>query len=455
MTNTGRIEAATSEGRAIGIAAFADTTIINSGSILTSGPVPCSIYSISAYNTRLILQTGSDLSGTVNLEGNSDYLELQGTCIEDEKFLDVEILEMNGVDWSLTGTSSFGSIDIQCGRLRLSGLTTIEGQGTLGGSGTLTGNVLNQGMVTPGNSVGTLTIDGDYTHAVGAILENEVGNGASDLLAVTGTADIQGGTLQVVPYGYATAGNYSFLTAGTLQGVFDRIDTPAVLNVALSSPTPDTLSMSITRNTYQSLSADQDQIRVGSVLDQVRPSSAGDMADILNQVDTMKLGGVQMSMDHLMPKLNAAASAMAMDNAHRSMNHIRIRGRNLRICHNLKSDQTHIERVMLASADNLAPVMGLLEEPENNNNARKASLTPNAGMWINSCGSYAKYRKTSENPAFREKMWGLMMGLEYRISDSLRGGVAGVFTHARLDDTDSWSNGKNDAYHGSALRLVV
>ena len=116
VTNTGRIETATSAGKAIAIAAFTDTTIINSGSILASGPDTYSIYSDGTYNTRLILHTGSELSGTVYLEGDSDYLELQGTGVEDEKFQNVETLKMNGMDWSLTGNSSFDSISIQRGR---------------------------------------------------------------------------------------------------------------------------------------------------------------------------------------------------------------------------------------------------------------------------------------------------------------------------------------------------
>jgi len=457
VNNTGRIEATTSTGYATGVAVYADATIVNSGSILASGPAPFSIYSNSPFNTRLILQTGSDLLGYVCLWGDDDYMELQGTGIEDEEFWDVETLKMNGMEWSLTGSSSFDSISIQRGRLRvngdISGMTTVEAPGTLGGSGTLTGNVLNQGMVAPGDSIGTLTITGDYTHAAGAVLENEVGNGASDLLAVTGMADIQGGTLQVVPYGYATANNYSFLTAGTLQGAFDQIDTPAVLNAALSGPTPNALSMSITRNTYQSLAADQDQSSVGSALDQVRPSATGDMAGVLNQVDTMKLGGVQNSMDDLMPKLNAAASAIALDNVHRNMNYIRIRGRNLRSYHNPKAGQTRIEGVKLASADDTMPIMELPEEPQSNNKAGEASLTSNAGMWLNTLGSYAGYRKTSESPAFREKMWGFMLGLEYRINDSLRGGVAGAVTQARLDETDSRSMSENDSYRGLLYAL--
>lgn len=457
VTNTGRIEATADSGYAFGVAAYADATIVNSGSILASGPDPYSIYSDGFFNMRLILQTGSALLGFVSLDGNDDYVELQGTGTEDEVFLGVETLKMSGVDWTLTGSSAFGSIGIQRGRLRIngaiSGPTTVEASGTLGGYGILTGNVFNQGMVAPGNSIGTLTVAGDYTHTAGAVLETEVGSGVSDLLAVTGTADIQGGTLQVVPYGYATAGDYTFLTAGTLQGAFDQVDTPAVLNAALSSLSPNALSMSITRNSYQSLAADHNQTSVASVMDQVRPPAVGDMAVVLNQVDTLSLGGVRDAMDDLMPKLHAGASSTALANAHRSMDYIRIRGRNLRSHRNPEVGQTRFKGLMLASVDNWMPGMGLPEEPRNSSKAEEASLISNPGMWFNSLGSYAKYKDTSESPAFRERVWGFMLGLEFRINDSLRGGVAGVFSEERLEEAASRSISEIDSYRGLLYAL--
>ncbi len=459
VTNTGRIEAATSTGWASGIEVSGGATIVNSGSILVSAPSPYSIYSSYSNNSqiRLILQTGSDLLGIVSLWGNDDSVELQGTGIEDEIFKRVETLTMNGEDWSLTGGSDFGSIGIQRGRLcingAISGPTTVEAPGTLGGYGTLTGNVLNGGIVAPGNSIGTLTITGDYTHAAGAVLETEVGDDTSDLLAVTGTADIQGGTLQVVPYGYATAGDYTFLTAGTLQGTFDQTGTPAVLNAVLSSPTPNALSMNITRNSYQSLAADGDQSSMGSTLDQIRPSAAGDMADILNQIDTLGLGGVRGTMDDLMPRLHAGAGAIALGNAGRSINHIRVRGRKLRSQRNPEAGQTSMGGPMLASADNWVPAMGLLEEPRNGSNAAEGPLTSDSDMWFTTLGSYARYGDTSESPAFREKAWGFMLGIEFRINGSLRGGIAGAFTETRLDEIDSRSNSENDSYRGLLYAL--
>jgi len=457
VTNTDRIEATSSAGYALGIVAYADTTIVNSGTILASAPTSYSIYSSSSYNMRLILQTGSDLLGCVSLFGDDDYVELQGTGVEDEIFTGVETLKMNGVDWSLTGSSAFDSIGIQQGLLRIngaiSGPTTVEALGTMGGHGTLTGNVLNGGTVAPGNSIGTLTITGDYTHAAGAVLETEVGGGDSDLLAVTGTADIQGGTLHIVPYGYATAGDYTFLTAGTLLGAFDQVDPAAVLNATVSSPTPNILSMSITRNSYQSLAANGDQTTLSCVLDQLRPSATSDMAVVLNQIDTLDLGGVRVAMDDLMPKLQAGASALALGNTRRSIQHIRTRGRNERSQRNQGTGQTSIGGPMLASADNWVPALGMLEEPRNSSNATEGPLTPDSDMWFTTLGSYARYGDISESPSFREKLWGFMLGIEFRINDSLRGGVAGAFTKGRLEETSSRSISDNDSYKGILYAL--
>jgi hypothetical protein len=46
--------------------------------------------------------------------------------------------------------------------------------GFLGGSGTIIGNVVNHGIFSPGNSPGTMVIDGSFTAAAGSRLIMEV-----------------------------------------------------------------------------------------------------------------------------------------------------------------------------------------------------------------------------------------------------------------------------------------
>ena len=75
----------------------------------------------------------------------------------------------------LNGTSTYsGLTTVKSGTLEINGSiqsnTTIEQAGRLKGSGTINGNVANSGIVAPGNSIGTLTINGNYTQSSGGRL---------------------------------------------------------------------------------------------------------------------------------------------------------------------------------------------------------------------------------------------------------------------------------------------
>jgi outer membrane autotransporter protein len=118
--------------------------------------------------------------------------------------------------WTVNG----GQLVVE-GRLGGQGLVTAAGR--LGGAG-IVGDFVNQGTVAPGNSIGTLTVLGNYEHAAGAVLEIEGAiNGESDRLLVNGRAQLNGGRVAVTPesrtYGIAT--EYTILNAtGGVSGTF-------------------------------------------------------------------------------------------------------------------------------------------------------------------------------------------------------------------------------------------
>jgi autotransporter-associated beta strand protein len=81
--------------------------------------------------------------------------------------------------------------------------TVVNAAGLLGGHGSLGGNLVNNGIVSPGNSPGTLTVLGNYTqNAAGNLLIEIAGLAASEhaLLAVSGHASLSG-TLQLIGLG--------------------------------------------------------------------------------------------------------------------------------------------------------------------------------------------------------------------------------------------------------------
>lgn len=75
-------------------------------------------------------------------------------------------------------------------------LPTLSNYGIFVGKGILTGNVTNYGTLSPGNSPGTLNIDGDYTQDVSGILNIELAGYIQgdeyDFMNITGNATLSG-----------------------------------------------------------------------------------------------------------------------------------------------------------------------------------------------------------------------------------------------------------------------
>ena len=134
----------------------------------------------------------------------------------------------------LSGTNTYvGTTNINAGGLQVDGSITsntfVNPGGTLLGVGTIFASVVNSGVVNPGDSPGTLTINNNYTQNANGTLRIEVaGLGAAehDLLAVNGTAALNG-TLQVLALNNFVpqrGDRVTFLTDGVSHsGVFSNV----------------------------------------------------------------------------------------------------------------------------------------------------------------------------------------------------------------------------------------
>ncbi|MGO4741503.1 autotransporter domain-containing protein, partial [Bosea sp. 2KB_26] len=108
-----------------------------------------------------------------------------------------------------TTTVNGGSLIVNGSLAASSGLTVAAGA-RLGGSGQLPSTMVN-GTLAPGNSPGTLTVNGTLTMGAGSVYEAEIQGSVSDRVNVTGTASLAG-TLRLGALG----GPYSFTTLYTL-----------------------------------------------------------------------------------------------------------------------------------------------------------------------------------------------------------------------------------------------
>ena len=78
-----------------------------------------------------------------------------------------------GIGRNKTGNGGTGTLIVN-GSTLTAPTIEIGTSGFLGGNGTIIGNIVNYGIVSPGNSPGTLTIDGSFINALGGRLLLEV-----------------------------------------------------------------------------------------------------------------------------------------------------------------------------------------------------------------------------------------------------------------------------------------
>lgn len=162
--------------------------------------------------------------GIVNLTSNSTYTG--GTSVSNAT------LQVNNTQGSGTGSG---------------GVTVLSG-GTLAGSGTVGGSVAirSGGTFAPGNGVGTLTINGNFTADSGAILNLALGTN-SDEAAVGGNLTLNG-TLNISNAGGLGNGTYPLFTyGGSLSGAPVLGTAPSLgKTYSINTNTPGEVSLIVT-----------------------------------------------------------------------------------------------------------------------------------------------------------------------------------------------------------------
>lgn len=202
------------------------------------------------------------------------------------------------------------------GSIASSSSLTVNAGATLGGSGQVPSTTVF-GTLSPGNSPGTITVNGNLTLGAGSTYIAEVQGAVSDRVNVTGTAALAG-TLRIVPLGGAYTFNsaYTLLSAaGGRSGTFGTTDVTGSFGDGVASTVTYTvndvqLTLAPKKVTTLGVIAPLNAYAVAAGLD--RAVAGGANPSSLFGIYNLSAAAIPAAVNQLSGEVHASAPAMAV-----------------------------------------------------------------------------------------------------------------------------------------------
>jgi outer membrane autotransporter protein len=363
---------------------------------------------------------------------------------------------------TLTGANLYtGGTTVSAGTLSVNGTlsnaaVTVNNGGTLGGNGTVGSTTIAAGgVLAPGNSIGTLTVNGNVTFAAGSTYRVEVdAAGANDRINATGTATLNGGTVDV----QAGAGTYQASTqytilnaAGGRTGNFAGVTS----NLAFLTPTlgydANNVFLTLARNdiSFSAVAVTPNQIATSTALQNANVGATGDMSTVQTALTGLSAAQARAAYDAASGSGIVALRRAGGGFAASFGNQLQARlGAQANAASGLANSFTS-RPVLLAANDHLSDLMAPVSDsaPQKFSlgaGASSLSSSPGAtskGLWVRGYGGYGTTDSDGNAAASRLRSSGLSVGFDAEVKDGVRIGVAATAGTSRLS-TDNNESGK-------------
>ncbi|MGV1822463.1 autotransporter domain-containing protein [Agrobacterium tumefaciens] len=290
----------------------------------------------------------------------------------------------------------------------------LQGAGTIGSGTGSTVTLASGSALAPGNSIGTLTVDGDLVLDAGSRYEVEVapGDKQSDLIKVTGSATLNGGTVAHIGMTgtYDPAATYTVLSAQHgVNGSFDAVTSDfAFLDPTLGYNGND-VTLSLTRNDidFATVAETHNQIATAQGLQSLR--NGNELHDAVVQLDE---GTARAAFDQLSGEIHAS------------------------VVTGLIEDSRHIRNTV---NDRLRSALGADSTP--------GTASSGLAFWGTGFGSWGSTDANGNAASLDRSTGGFIGGADAMVTDAWRLGLLAGYSHSSFDADDRASSALSDTYH--------
>lgn len=357
-------------------------------------------------------------------------------------------LSGNGSGYTGQGTVSEGLLFLTSGA-SMGGTLTVNPGATVGGYGTL-GRVINNGIVSPGGSIGTLNIIGNYTQGPGGTLNIKIASTTSnDLLAINGTANLSGNLKTLWSGGYVPEpqNKFTILTASSgITGQFTSHLTNITPTVLFKSKydIPNQVYLMVERDyTNQTLLPylTANQMAVGSMLNSVGNTATGDLDTVLHAIDDLPAyEQTAYALGQLAPKGSDAQFGMGISGASFQTGNLSERLSDLR--HGIRGMSLnglyfkHGNEKPIMLADINPDLTGMLP----------SGVDERWGIFVKGNAVYGDQKDTPDATGYNFTSTGVTMGSDYRFTGNFIAGLMLGINTARANVDSMGSKVKMNGY---------
>ncbi|MCX5811436.1 MAG: autotransporter domain-containing protein, partial [Proteobacteria bacterium] len=430
------------------------TWTINMGDTVNNNVGTWKSYGVTLLMGKIVLSTGGATTQTDNIKAKSMTLQNSGDIFKNQTNTTLEVSEKIRV--------TSGELNVN-GKVKMStrdsddedpedGLLYLDG-GIVSGTGEIIapyGFYHSSGTIKPGNSIGTITITGDYYQDTQGKLLIEIASPTSnDLLAINGAADLKGiletswtgGYIPAIKTKFGTILTASSGVTGQFTSLLTNITPTVMFKPKYDIPNQIYLMVErdyINQNLLSYLTVNQRAM--GSMLNSVGNTATGDLDTVLTVLDALPAySQAAYALDQLAPKGSEAQYGMGIAAAGFQSSNISDRLSDLRygmqgISVSGLSLRQGTKPILLAGAG--SDLTGMIP----------SGMNDRWGLFIKGDAVAGDQKDTSDYLGYNFTTAGITMGSDYRFTKNFIAGVMLGMSNSQGNVDNNGSKVKIDSY---------